>query len=674
MDSGRSGRHCSTIFHPLPECRNTCRGSIMDQLPLTRRQIEILKLIQAGCSNKEVARRLDISDGTVKQHLVEIFRRLKVNNRTKAAQMVTRAEEESYFLPPLKKEELTRSNKAVIKENLTSASLQPMHCMRLRLRSSRELLHRLGGERFNRLNRLIREVCERAARRFEGVVQGSIEGPLVLFGVRFQREDDPVRAVCCAGLVMESLEQEWTELIPADVSPVEIAIYSVPVIVCTDGQTTSIQGELTTPAREEEGNRVVIGQGIVLSADTAKALGRQFARHGRIAPLFPGCQALADHPFGEEERMPEPPFVGRDTELDELHRRLNKAVSGRSESTLVVGEAGFGETRLVSQLRQETANRKEVSWLQGSCHTVLRTVPLHPFLPVLETLAGVDPSQTPARRWEALDQWVNRLPAPLGRSGQRVLALIREREPLPRMQQGDGLYQELLDFLVGVLLPLSGGVVLYLDNLQWMDPCSRLLLSGLASRLSNTHVWLVGVGRKAELRALANHPEIQVLSLLRLPNREILRLLKQMPVAKRLDALQIDLLLEWSRGVPLFAVEIAHHLAGMKKSAMQETIRAHDLFPDALAPMVMERLHALAGVDWRVIRALASSDPEVSMEQYLAWNLHGDPQASESAVTQLYQAGVIKIVERGTRRLLSFGNEMVRAAIRKTLAEGDLVF
>ncbi|MBF0342248.1 MAG: AAA family ATPase [Magnetococcales bacterium] len=643
----------------------------MDPLPLTRRQIEILKLIQAGCSNKEVARRLDISDGTVKQHLVEIFRRLKVNNRTKAAQLVTQSEEESFFLASVKKEEPVRNRSASKMPEALSATLQPMHCVRIRARSPKDLLHRLGSERFNRYNRLLREACDQAARRFEGVVQGSIEGPLVLFGIRFMREDDPLRAVCCAGMIMDLLARELTAL-ALDDSWIEITVYSVQVVTCTDGAATTIQGELIHHEEEAgSGASINLGPGIVLSAGTAGAVGRVFVRYGMLSPLLPGSGVLRGWDLSRD-RWQDPPFVGRDTELDELHRRLANALKGETEATLVVGEAGFGETRLIRQLHLETVNRRDVRWLMGTCHTVARMVPLHPFLPILESLARCDLHASPAERWNRLEQWVGGMTAPLERSGRKFLELLREIEPLPRMQIGDGLYEELLNFLVGILPPSPVAVILHLDNLQWMDSFSRMLLPGLASRLNNTHVWLLGAGRKAELRALANHPAMHVLSLLRLPNREILRLLKQMPVARRLDPLQIDLLLEWSRGVPLFAVEIANHLLKLKRSALQETIRAHDLFPDTLACMVMERLQALVGMDWKVIRALAASDPEVPMEQLIAWNLHGDPQATEAVVTHLHQAGVLKILERGPRRFISFGNEMVRAAIRKTMPESDL--
>ena len=52
---------------------------------LTTRQDEVLALITRGLSNKEIARDLNMAEGTVKIHVAGIFRRLEVQNRTEAA-------------------------------------------------------------------------------------------------------------------------------------------------------------------------------------------------------------------------------------------------------------------------------------------------------------------------------------------------------------------------------------------------------------------------------------------------------------------------------------------------------------------------------------------------------------------------------------------------------------
>lgn len=55
---------------------------------LSTRQREILQMLAAGESNKQIGRALNISTGTVKAHLESLYRRLDVKNRTQAAMML----------------------------------------------------------------------------------------------------------------------------------------------------------------------------------------------------------------------------------------------------------------------------------------------------------------------------------------------------------------------------------------------------------------------------------------------------------------------------------------------------------------------------------------------------------------------------------------------------------
>jgi DNA-binding NarL/FixJ family response regulator len=52
--------------------------------PLSAREIEILKLVATGASNKEIAETLVIAEGTVKNHLTSIFSKLDVKDRMQA--------------------------------------------------------------------------------------------------------------------------------------------------------------------------------------------------------------------------------------------------------------------------------------------------------------------------------------------------------------------------------------------------------------------------------------------------------------------------------------------------------------------------------------------------------------------------------------------------------------
>jgi DNA-binding NarL/FixJ family response regulator len=52
---------------------------------LTTREREVLGLVRQGLANKQIARRLGISERTVKAHLTSVFQRLSVADRTQAA-------------------------------------------------------------------------------------------------------------------------------------------------------------------------------------------------------------------------------------------------------------------------------------------------------------------------------------------------------------------------------------------------------------------------------------------------------------------------------------------------------------------------------------------------------------------------------------------------------------
>jgi len=51
---------------------------------LTLRQLEVITMLGRGCSNKEIARALDVAERTVKAHVSAVFEALNVRNRTQA--------------------------------------------------------------------------------------------------------------------------------------------------------------------------------------------------------------------------------------------------------------------------------------------------------------------------------------------------------------------------------------------------------------------------------------------------------------------------------------------------------------------------------------------------------------------------------------------------------------
>jgi DNA-binding NarL/FixJ family response regulator len=63
----------------------SARSKAGPDVQLTPREAEVLSLVRAGLANKQIARRLEISERTVKAHLTSVFQRIGVVDRTQAA-------------------------------------------------------------------------------------------------------------------------------------------------------------------------------------------------------------------------------------------------------------------------------------------------------------------------------------------------------------------------------------------------------------------------------------------------------------------------------------------------------------------------------------------------------------------------------------------------------------
>jgi DNA-binding NarL/FixJ family response regulator len=69
------------VARVLVDARRTQRPS----RELSAREEEVLRLVATGLANKQIARRLGITERTVKAHLTSVFAQLGVTDRTQAA-------------------------------------------------------------------------------------------------------------------------------------------------------------------------------------------------------------------------------------------------------------------------------------------------------------------------------------------------------------------------------------------------------------------------------------------------------------------------------------------------------------------------------------------------------------------------------------------------------------
>jgi DNA-binding NarL/FixJ family response regulator len=70
---------------PILKTKLEEKNSQAEDDSLTKREIEVLKLLAEGLFNKEIAYMLAISEKTVKNHVSNIFKKINVSDRTQAA-------------------------------------------------------------------------------------------------------------------------------------------------------------------------------------------------------------------------------------------------------------------------------------------------------------------------------------------------------------------------------------------------------------------------------------------------------------------------------------------------------------------------------------------------------------------------------------------------------------
>jgi len=189
-----------------------------------------------------------------------------------------------------------------------------------------------------------------------------------------------------------------------------------------------------------------------------------------------------------------PVFVGRQRELAELRAGLEDAVGGRGRFFLVVGEAGIGKTRLAEELAREAAERGGVA-LWGRCWEGEGAPPYWPWVQVIRALLQGVPAEELRPAVGAGAPYLVPLVPELGERFRDLPALSTS----PRSEHAR-FY--LFDAVATLLRSAAQRtpLVLVLDDLQWADAPSLLLLQFLAHELRDVRILLLGTYREVEVR------------------------------------------------------------------------------------------------------------------------------------------------------------------------------
>jgi class 3 adenylate cyclase len=355
----------------------------------------------------------------------------------------------------------------------------------------------LVGECVTRMSRAVEE--------FGGVIQAFMgDGICAYFGVPAAHEDDPERAAraalriigVAAGYAGE-VEQAWG----IEGFNVRVGLNSGPAavgVVGGEGSQTVALGDTTNVAARlqsaAEPGAIAVGPG------TASRLAERFVLEplgdvpvkGRTEPI-PASRLVGPRPAAEPpSRIP---LVGRDPELERLSAAVEDLRAGRGQVLLLVGDAGLGKTRMLSELRGLSP---DLTWLEGRCVSYGAGAPYGPFVELLRTWLGVDEAEAELAVRTKLRA---RAGALLGAGAEPTIAYLGlllsikldpdvERELLSL--SADELAERMQEAFVtwAEALASSGSLVLAVDDLHWADPTTRALAERLLALTDRAAVML----------------------------------------------------------------------------------------------------------------------------------------------------------------------------------------
>ena len=307
------------------------------------------------------------------------------------------------------------------------------------------------------------------------------------------------------------------------------------------------------------------------------------------------------------------PYVGRRSERAELRRIMEGAVAGQGALVLLGGEPGVGKTRLAEEVLAEARQRGCLA-LTGRCYEMEGTPPFIPWVEVVEHSARITPRV--AFR-EVLGDAATEM-AKLVPELRRMFPDIPQPIELPPAQQRRYLFNSFLEF-VERGARITPQVVL-IDDLQWADESTLLLLQHLAQQLERIPLLIVGTYRDVDLdveRPFAGM--LEALTRQRLATKLALGRLSEHGVAEMLKALSnldpppalVTAVYAETEGNPFFTEEVFHHLAEEGRildehGEWRNDLRVEDFeVPEGVRLVIGPRLKRLSDEARRVLAGAA---------------------------------------------------------------------
>ena len=530
---------------------------------------------------------------------------------------------------------------------------------------STRLASQLDPEDLREVVRAYQDTCATVIARFDGhIAQYLGDGLLIYFGYPLAHEDAAQRAVRAGLGMVEALAPLNTRLEQAHGVrlAIRLGIHTGLVVVGEVGsgarQEQLALGETPNLAARLQG--LATPDTVVISAATAHLIHGYFVCQPLGAPVLKGLpQSLQVyqvlHESGAQTRLDVvtprglTPLVGRDEEVGLLQRRWDQATTGLGQVVLLSGEAGIGKSRLVQVLKEHVAvmPHTRIEWRGSPYH---QQSALYPVIDHLQRLLRGHHDAPPAEQLHTLEAALSASGVALSETVPLLAALLSLPLPAsyaPLTLTPQRQRQHTLETLLAWLHREAQRqpVLLMVEDLHWLDPSTVELLSLLIEQCAPMRLCLVLTARPAFHPPWAMLAHCTTLTLQRLAQAEVARVVTHVVDGKALPPAVLQEVVRKTEGVPLFVEELTKTVleSGLLEEHEDRYV-LHDPLPPLAIPATLHdallaRLDRLAAA--KVVAQLGATIGRTFAYEVVQAVASLDAATLQGALAQLVEAEVV---------------------------------